>query len=320
VVATAKLDRRLTGKRVGSIERDEAALSARPLLAAWAATLLLSRLPEIVLREGLKIDTPWMGAYPIICSLLLVIASFVLRQLAPLRPYFIVLLAVLVLTTVVDPLIRGLGLLPVVVLDDGGSVMQPIGERMLLALEALALIALLGALGFRGRDAFVAVGDLNGRAGIPQPGRSDRQMVWTVLGPIAALGLFGLTAAFVFSSIDVAPDIASRAVPLVPFALLAAGLNAFGEEILYRAGPLAPLGRVVGRGHATWMLALWFGLGHFYGGIPSGVAALVFATATALLFTKAMLDTRGLVWPWVLHFAADAAIFIFLAIVAIRGA
>lgn len=302
------------------MERDGGPQRTRPLLAAWAATLLLSRLPEILLREGLRIDTPWMGAYLITGALVLVVGSFVWRQLLRLRPYFIVLLAVLVLTTVVDPLIKGLGILPAVVLGDDGSVVRLIGERVLLALEALAMIGLVGALGFRGRDAFVAVGDLNARAGLRLPGRSGAQLGWAVLGPIACLGLFALTAAFVFSSIDVAPASLGRALPLVPLTLLAASLNAFGEEVLYRAAPLAPLARVVGRQHATWMLATWFGLGHFYGGIPSGVAALVFVTATALLFTKAMLDTRGLVWPWMLHFAIDAAIFIYLAIDAVGGA
>jgi hypothetical protein len=47
---------------------------------------------------------------------------------------------------------------------------------------------------------------------------------------------------------------------------------------------------------------------------------LVFAGALGLLFGKAMLDTKGIVWPWFLHFLADAVIFIFLAMAALAAA
>ena len=55
--------------------------------------------------------------------------------------------------------------------------------------------------------------------------------------------------------------------PVLPIAWLAAALNAFAEEVLYRAGPLGPLARVVGPRAGSWILAVWFGLSHVYGGI-----------------------------------------------------
>ena len=76
--------------------------------------------------------------------------------------------------------------------------------------------------------------------------------------------------------------------------LLTALLNSFSEEMLYRAAPFAGLVPVIGSGQALWLMALWFGLGHYYGGIPSGVMGLVFAGALGLLFGKAMVDTRGI--------------------------
>ena len=60
-------------------------------------------------------------------------------------------------------------------------------------------------------------------------------------------------------------------------------------------------------------MALWFGPGHYSGGIPSGVMGLVFAGALGLLFGKAMLDTQGIAWPWFRHVLADAVISLFLA-------
>ncbi len=106
---------------------------------------------------------------------------------------------------------------------------------------------------------------------------------------------------------------------MLPIAWLAAACNAFAEEVLYRAGPLGPLARAVGPRAGIWILAVWFGLGHVYGGIPSGLMGFVMAGLLGLLWGKAMIDTRGLGVPWALHFSADAAIYTFLAIAAVAG-
>jgi hypothetical protein len=67
-----------------------------------------------------------------------------------------------------------------------------------------------------------------------------------VVGPIAAILLFAATASFASSVAKPTADLWSRALPLLPIAWLAAALNAFAEEVPYRAGPLEPLVRVVG--------------------------------------------------------------------------
>ena len=38
--------------------------------------------------------------------------------------------------------------------------------------------------------------------------------------------------------------------------------------------------------------------------------------AVALLFGRAMIETRGLVWPLALHFVGDLVIYVFLALAA----
>jgi membrane protease YdiL (CAAX protease family) len=270
----------------------------------------------MVLREVFRIETPWMAAYLIAMAVVLVVVSSIWSRLRPLRPYFVVMLAVLVLTTVADPLLRSLGVIPAGSIDEDASLVGLLGSRVLLALEALILIAIVAALGYRGRAAFMAVGDLHAPSGLRLPGATHRSIGWAVIGPIAALVLFALTASFVFTSVGSLDDL-DAALPLLPVALLAAALNAFSENVLYRAGPLAPLVPVVGSGHAIWMLAIWFGLGHFYGGIPSGVAALLFVIPVGLVLAKAMVDTRGLAWSWGIHFCIDAAIYIALALSAV---
>jgi membrane protease YdiL (CAAX protease family) len=90
-------------------------------------------------------------------------------------------------------------------------------------------------------------------------------------------------------------------------------LNAFGEETMYRAAPLAMLLPAVGPSHGIWLTALWFGLGHYYGGFPSGPMGLVYSGGLALLLGKAMVDTRGMGWSLIIHMAIDTVIYIFIA-------
>jgi hypothetical protein len=57
----------------------------------------------------------------------------------------------------------------------------------------------------------------------------------------------------------------------------------------------------------------WFGIGHCYG-IPSGPVGVVVVAATGLLFGRAMIETRGLAWPWALHITIDLVIFAVMAL------
>ena len=286
------------------------------LLIAWGATLLLSRLPEIVLREVVGWDVPWINIVWIVVAAGLIVAASVVPLMRPLRDYFVVMLTVLVLTTVVDPLVRGALFGDIAPAGTDPQLRRLFAERVLLVLEALAIVPVLAALGYRGGEAYLALGKLRAPSGL-RIGR--RALSWAVVGPIVAILLVAATAAFASSMARPTADLWSRALPLLPIAWLAAAFNAFAEEVLYRAGPLGPLAQAVGPRAGIWILAAWFGLGHVYGGIPSGVMGLVMAGLLGLLWGKAMIDTRGLGVPWALHFSADAAIYTFLAVAAVAG-
>ena len=298
---------------VGDHQIPTARVDAGRLGVAWVATLLLSRLPEIVLREGIGIEAPWINLAWIAIAVALVALGSVAPVVRPFRAYLVVMLTVLILTTVVDPLVRGVFLGDVAPADSDPELRRLLGERVLLAIYALGVVPVLAVLGYRGREAYLALGRLTAPA--MRVGR--REVSWMIVGPIAMLGLVAMTTAFASSTVTPTADLWQKALPLLPVAWLAAGLNAFAEEVLYRAGLLGPLARVVGSGPAVAILAVWFGLGHWYGGIPSGVMGLVLAGSLGLLFGKAMVQTRGLGWPWALHFSADAAIYTFLALGAV---
>lgn len=292
-----------------------AGVSAGRLAIAWLTTLLLSRLPEIAMREGLNLEVPWINLAWIAMAAVLVAIGSVAPAVRPFRAYFVVIMAVLVLTTIIDPLVRGALLGGPAPADADGELRRLLGERLLLATYALAIVPVLAVLGYRGQGAYLSIGALTAPA--MRIGR--REISWVVVGPIAMVALVAMTATFASATVTPTPELWQKAIPLLPIALIAAGLNAFAEEVLYRAGLLGPLARLVGPGAAVVILAVWFGLGHWYGGIPSGVMGLVLAGSLGLLFGRAMVQTRGLGWPWALHFATDAAIYTFLALGAVGG-
>ena len=72
------------------------------------------------------------------------------------------------------------------------------------------------------------------------------------------------------------PSLATLALlaPILPSILFYAALNAFNEEMTYRAPMLATLEPVGGSRQALWMSAAFFGIAHFYG-TPGGILGAI---------------------------------------------
>jgi len=296
--------------------RESASISAvtRTALAltAWLATLFLSKLPLVIARDILGADLPWITTAWLGIAALLFAATFIWQRLKPLRGYFLVM-GVIYLWTVFDFIIRGLAFWRNLFAAQPEMVVI-FGDRVLLLLNALLIIAVLFLLGAKRRDVFLMVGDLSAAVGGEQTTPGRKRLSWSVLGPVMALLLGGSFFAFLVSQTPAGLSNISVIIPWIPMVLLNAAMNAFGEEVTFRAATLGTLAPAVGPGHALWMTSLWFGLGHYFGGFPSGPAGLVQSGLLALLMGKAMLDTRGLGWPWVIHMTIDTVIYTFLAL------
>ena len=100
-------------------------------------------------------------------------------------------------------------------------------------------------------------------------------------------------------------------MPVAPSILLWASVNAFTEEMTYRAPMLATLAPVVGGRAALWQSAVFFGVAHYFG-TPGGLLGATLTIFLGWLLSKAMLETHGLFWAWWIHFLSDIAIFTFL--------
>jgi hypothetical protein len=51
---------------------------------------------------------------------------------------------------------------------------------------------------------------------------------------------------------------------------------------------------------------------HYYSAV-NGVVGVLLTIFMGWMLTKAMLETRGFFWPWLIHFTQDVIIFWFIA-------
>jgi membrane protease YdiL (CAAX protease family) len=283
------------------------------IVSAWISTLLLSNLPLVIARDMLGSDIPWMLPAWIGLAILFVAATFLWPVFKPLRGYFIVMGIILLLVFGIGPWLSQTAAWRML-FSDQPEINSVFSARVMLILQTLVVITVLFALGVKRREAFLTVGNMKAPVGgQAEPARKQR-LGWHMLAPIVTVLLGGLFILFMSTQNNGAPLNLTAVLPWLPLILLSAAMNAFGEEMMYRAAPMSMLIQAVGPNHAIWLTAIWFGLGHYYGGIPSGLMGLVFTGGLALLLGKMMVDTRGMGWPWILHMVLDTVIYTFIAL------
>jgi hypothetical protein len=309
--STHRVDPAVEGEdRGGAPPWIDASVPRSRLTTALIVTLLISRLPEIVAREVLRADVPWMAWAIAGLTVLLWLAARYLRALRPLERFLAVMVLVNALIAVLPSLLGSSvwqGLVPATT----PPMVALLATRVLYGLLGVAVLGWAILLGASRREVYATVGDLDA------PTRTQRKdgsfLGWSRFGPIAFVFLALLMVWFGFPMLPARFDLAAAA-PAIAVGALAALLNAWWEETAFRAAPLSMLQRAIGPGAGVLLLALYFGLGHFYGGVPSGAMGLLATGAVAVLLGRAMIETRGLGWPLALHFAIDLVIFSFLAV------
>lgn len=287
------------------------------VLVAWAILLAASLLPLVIAREILRQELSRdarleVAAIGIVAGLGLTLA---MTQLRALRPFFVLLLALVGAQWVVT---TQLGRLPAVAAplhDPSFGIYMP-AEVSVNLVVTLAVIAVLAVVKRDRRAFFLARGDTSAPAepigwiGV-KPGTR-----WNTLGRDLSVFITLGTLAFLVLSGTPSADLVTRALPFLPAVLFAAALNAFNEEVTYKASLLSVLVEPVGPRMALWMVAAYFGIAHFYG-VPYGVIGVALAWFLGWILARSMLETRGLAWAWFIHFVQDVAIFSFMAIGAI---
>jgi hypothetical protein len=284
------------------------------IVAAWAIVLALSLLPTVVAQEllGLTVSADLRVEVSVAMLAIGLLASIAWKPLRTLRPMLLLFLVLVIAQWVVFNRLDTLPMFRTRLDDPSFAVYMP-AELVLNLIVTLAVIVALFVLKRDRRAFYLARGDLSAPAEpvswlAIRPG--DR---WNTVGRNLAFFISLGTLAFLVISGRPSIDIAARALPLLPVVLVAAALNAFNEEVTYKASLLSVLVGPVGSRQALRMVAAYFGIAHFYG-IPYGIVGVALAWFLGWILARSMLETRGLAWAWFIHFLQDVLIFGFLAI------
>jgi hypothetical protein len=292
-------------------------MTAKPkalIITTWTFLLLASLLPKIVLQEVFKIQVSENLSAAIAGTVLLagLLLTFVWRTVRELRPFFIVGLALVMTEWIVFTKIDQLPIYQTWLNNPSFNVYM-LAEQSLRLLVTLTIIAVLLLMKKHVSAFFLTRGNTGASVepvrwlGIPEGER------WNKLGPLFALIISSGTLAFLIVAGRPPLNLVVRALPFLPAILIAAALNAFNEEMTYKASFLSVLEDVVGNHQSLWLMAAYFGIGHYYG-VPYGLIGVIMAGFLGWFLGKSMLETRGLWWAWFIHFWQDVLIFSFLAI------
>lgn len=284
-----------------------------PLWMAWGVMLVVSALPNIYFLEASGGVPGWLIWAKIGFLFGLVLVSLGWKAVQPLRAYFIVLATLYLAQELFFRVSRTNWWQQQFDAANPTFSVTMLGEQGIRLAVSLAIIITLLLLGFRRADFFLVKGQLDAPAAPVRLLGMNEAEPWTrfgwrfLLGAVVALGIFLGVAAW--PTLGRLP----QALPLLPVALLLAVLNAFNEELVYRAALLAPLHKVVGNRQASYIAAALFGLGH-YTGVPYGVTGVLMAMFLGWALGKAMIETKGFLWSWLIHFVMDVMIFSLMAV------
>lgn len=281
-------------------------------ILAWVVTILISVLPNIASIELANANPAWLMYAQMGLLLFLALAAIIWKPLRPLRNFFIAMFAFFGLSMLrqrFDFTWPALQALFGNTVFDARMQAEQTGKLVV----SLAMIAALLVLGLKRHDFFLARGDLSAPIEpVPLLG-FKRPVPWWSFA--LQWGLYIAAALAIVQYLSLRPSSATmlRVAPILPSILFYAALNAFNEEITYRAPMLGTLERVSGSKQALWMAAYFFGIAHYFG-TPGGILGGILSIFMGWILGKGMVETRGLFWTWWIHFLSDIAIYIFLAV------
>jgi membrane protease YdiL (CAAX protease family) len=305
------------------VNEDDKAQAGDPrrilIITAWVVILAVSDLPDIVWNAlAGRVPAPLFWGKVAFLAVFLGL-TFLVKVLRRLKPYAL-FLAVFYLALGLKALVRATAWFQDRFNSPGVSFFQGFMAEFVLDIGvALAVIAVLWIIKRDRRAFFMTKGRLDAPIepvrwlGI-KAGGSWKTFGWIFAG-VAALGVLIPTI------LAIAPSTATlvKTLPFLPAVLLFAAINAFTEEVYFRAGPLATLTEIIGKNQTLLLTAVFFGLAHWLYGSPPGLVGFLMTGFLAWLMAKSMLETRGIAWPWLIHFLPDVVIFFSYVLLRVKG-
>jgi membrane protease YdiL (CAAX protease family) len=292
-------------------------------ILAWAATLLLSILPDVLFQEITGSRPAWLyGAKLGLIAILLMLGLF-WEPAKKLQKYFMVFLAIFLTERAWQAIADSPQWRTWFPTTGTGFLFQMFSIQLGRLGIAISMIALLFVIGFQRKEFFLGFGNLFAPSSPMQAVGVDRPSNWRSLGLrlsiYAFLAMLAILVVFtLLSGTHIDWGILNTLLPAMPVIVLLAAMNSFSEEITYRAALLAPIHRILGAGQAILLAATFFGIGHYYG-VPSGFMGVLATGYFGWILGRGLLETKGLFWPWFIHLWADVVIFSFLALGALQA-
>lgn len=285
------------------------------LITAWVSILLVSDLLDVLFNQY----SAWLLPAKLGIAACVLVLCLSWKRLCPLRPYaavMVVFFAALNLSEWVRTAPWWENLIPEDRITFALVYVRPFIRDTGVTLIMIAALWLI----HRRREAFFfGLGQLNAPIqpirwlGI-RAGESWRTFAW-IFGGCAALAVAIPTLLIQRPSLTVL----AQAAQWLPVAILLAAINAFNEEIYFRSSLLSTLPQVIGKEQALLLNAAFFGLAHYLYGSPPGILGFLMTGFLAWLMGRAILETRGLLWAWLIHLLPDIVIFTSYAIGWVQG-
>ena len=288
-------------------------------ILAWAAILIGSMVPAIILRffvpvvEGESV-LPLRLAWAQVGVLAVMVAvTWVWPTVKPLRGLFLALLAFIIGAFFLSPLIRGSAAYTTWVsqVSWGAALISSPITVHLVPVVLMTLTVIGSGLGRKGL--FLTLGNPNAPAQKSRLFNLKETKPWTHLARQFILIFVIILVVVIW--LNVQPDFSkiSQALIFLPAIIIAAAINALAEEFQFRSVLLARLEPWVKPGQAMLMSAVLFTSLHYYTGTPSGPIGAIACMFMGWVTAKSVLETRGLLWAFILHFIADFVIYFFAA-------
>ena len=279
-------------------------------ITAWLATLLSSNLLLIISRELFHAEPDWIFQVRLIVLGVALLASLLRHELRPLLKYVLVLSMLFLLEYVAGWI--GASQFWQRAFSGMGFSVSMASTQALRLIVSLGMVMVMMNLQKKPALFFLTRGNPDAIAE-PIPLIMTQPAPWSRLGWILAACISVGTLAFLLLGGTPEGNFASKLLPLLPAVLIFAAMNAFSEEMSYRAAPLSVLEEPLGKNQSLLLTAFFFGIGHFYG-VPYGLTGVIMASLLGWFLGKSMLETRGFGWAWFIHFLQDVMIFAFMAL------
>jgi membrane protease YdiL (CAAX protease family) len=284
---------------------------------AWGAILIVS-VPQIIYRlfvpvvPGEPIYSTWLACVQAVVLTAFWVVTWVWPTVKSLRGFFLVTLAICVGVFLIIPFIKETAVWRNWWQQASWGVALVVGTLMVhLVQVALMALTLIGS-GIGRRELFLVSGNPSA------PGQPTRLLDLKEPTPwnriVRKFLPVYIIIALIIMGIQVLPISRqfSQILIYLPAIFIAATINAFGEEFEFRSMPLVRLEPVFGPRLPIIMTSVMFGLMHYFGA-PGGPFGVVLAGYLGWIAAKSMIETRGFVWAFLIHFVGDFIIYAFLA-------